>query len=827
MKGEVKTIFNFMSIDVLFRIPCYQRPYSWSQKQCDTLYEDMINLHQQQQVLHSDKVTHFIGSVVCQKIDGDKPTFLIIDGQQRLITIYLFYLALYRVALERPESVGLAYLCQFNLLSAQKGNSDLEKPRFTLTKADQNALDQLFVGNKNEFIDEASITVAYKFFVDRIKQETALSLNDLLNITKSLVFIKIELEELDSAQRIFESLNSKGQDLAEGDKIRNFILMDFNDNKSEAYYHDLWFYIEQNCFDIEDKDKLSKFIQDYLAIKRGRAPSMESLYFEFKDFVLRKFDEESKAGRISLNDVKVEIMQELLAYSKLFARISSCSYELFKDRDTSLSANKRIDLQKNIEQCLWGLKNLDHSTQNHMVHTSFTMQCMFLHQSGAISGDELWRTLKLLETFLMRRWVCGVVSQGLNRWFQALHNAIKRVQSNEDFVSKLESLICPDGNAILPNSMPSDAEFRRCLHDRPLYKKDHGQFKSSLFYLLERLENAGSHEKVKIYEELKQKPDAFSIEHIMPQNIDKWKNESDPELDKIYKTWLHRLANLTLTAAAYNSKLSNSPFAEKCNMEDGFASSPLRLNQAIAKNSHWGAKELEQRAEKLIEKALKIWPYPRKEGASQHVPQSNTPDTDVIRSAAQTVSTKTQVTNIASQDTAADAILTSTNLELQQQSFVNEGTVQVVRTQKDNAAVTDDVQFQQNDVFDYCLAEEQRDLSGTRLAGCEFLGQHYDVKKWAHLQRMLLTQIYQRNPERLRSWLAEKWGKFNLLAQLVTPEPNVTVARSDLFEIDKGIYLNSHQPVYDKVKMLKQLFELMEIDPKELTLHIVKMRNKD
>lgn len=824
MKGEVKTIFNFMSIDVLFRIPCYQRPYSWSQKQCDTLYADMINLHQQQQLFHSDKVTHFIGSVVCQKVDADKATFVIIDGQQRLITLYLFYLALYRVALERPESVGLAYLCQYRLLSAQNGSTDLGKPRFTLTKADQNALDQLFVGNQNEFIDGAPITLAYKFFVDRIKQETALSLNDLLNITKSLVFIEIKLEELDSAQRIFESLNSKGHDLAEGDKIRNFILMDFNDNKSETYYHDLWFHIEQNCFDIEDKDKLSKFIQDYLAIKRGRAPSMESLYFEFKDFVLRKFDEESKAGRISLNDVKVEIMQELLAYSKLFARISSCSYELFKDRDTSLSANKRIDLQKNIEQCLWGLKNLDHSTQNHMVHTSFTMQCMFLHQSGTISGDELWRTLKLLETFLMRRWVCGVVSQGLNRWFQALHNAINRVQSNEDFVSKLESLICPDGNAILPNSMPSDAEFRRCLHDRPLYKKDHGQFKSSLFYLLERLENAGSHEKVKIYEELKQKPDAFSIEHIMPQNIDKWKNESDPELDKIYKTWLHRLANLTLTAAAYNSKLSNSLFVEKCNMEDGFASSPLRLNQAIAKNSHWGAKELEQRAEILIDKALKIWPYPRKDGATQLISQVHTSSTETKQSVPKPGLTKTQDTTVATQD-ADDTVLTPINLGLQQ-TLLGEDTAP---TQNDNSSEAEQ-QLQSDGVFDYCLAEEPRDFAGTRLAGCEFLGQHYDVKKWAPLQRMLLTQLYQSNPERLRSWLTEKWGNFNVLAQFFKTTPDFAAAKSTpsaVFKLDEGMYFNSNQEVMDKVKLLRQLFELMEVDPKELTLHIVKMRNKD
>ena len=208
------------------------------------------------------------------------------------------------------------------------------------------------------------------------------------------------------------------------------------------------------------------------------------------------------------------------------------------------------------------------------------------------------------------------------------------------------------------------------------------------------------------------------------------------------------------------------------------------------------------------------------------MPHSNTP-TDVIRSAAQTVSTKTQVTNIASQVAADDVILTSTNFDLQQQSFINEGTVQVVQTQKDNVAVTDNVQFQQNCVFDYCLADEPGDFSRTRLAGCEFLGKHYDLKSWAELQRMLFTQVYRHNPKRLRSWLTEKWGKFNLLAQLVTTEPNLTVAKSDVFKIDDGIYLNSHQPVYDKVKMLKQLFELMEIDPKELTLHIVKMRNKD
>lgn len=212
------------------------------------------------------------------------------------------------------------------------------------------------------------------------------------------------------------------------------------------------------------------------------------------------------------------------------------------------------------------------------------------------------------------------------------------------------------------------------------------------------------------------------------------------------------MANLTLTA--YNSKYSNSSFADKRSMEHGLASSPLRLNREIAAFNRWGPEEMEARAQNLIERALKIWPYP---GESQ----------------------------------------------------------------------SSDTQYM---AFDYCLADEPCDLSGTKLAGCEFLGQHYDVKNWAPLQRMLLTQLYQRNPERLRSWLTEKWGNFNVLAQFLKTTPDFSEAKSTpsaIFKLDEGMYLNSHQPVYDKVKMLKQLFELMEIDPEELTLHIVKMRNKD
>ncbi len=84
--------------------------------------------------------------------------------------------------------------------------------------------------------------------------------------------------------------------------------------------------------------------------------------------------------------------------------------------------------------------------------------------------------------------------------------------------------------------------------------------------------------------------------------------ELGDDYETIHKTWLHRIANLTLNG--YNSKYSNSPFAEKRDMEHGFARSGLRMNQWIGQRKQWGLNELEQRDKYLRELALKVWPIP-------------------------------------------------------------------------------------------------------------------------------------------------------------------------------------------------------------------------
>lgn len=86
----------------------------------------------------------------------------------------------------------------------------------------------------------------------------------------------------------------------------------------------------------------------------------------------------------------------------------------------------------------------------------------------------------------------------------------------------------------------------------------------------------------------------YSIEHIMPQHLTPACMEAlDDDYEAIHETWLHRIANLTLTA--YNSKYSNNTFIEKRDMQNGFRESGIRMNQRIAQKESWGLPELVER----------------------------------------------------------------------------------------------------------------------------------------------------------------------------------------------------------------------------------------
>src|SRR5699024_8977640 len=113
----------------------------------------------------------------------------------------------------------------------------------------------------------------------------------------------------DNPQLIFESLNSTGVDLSEGDKIRNYILMDVRPNKvQEKYYEKYWYKIEQYT-----NYNVSAFVRDYLSIKMQSTPAMKKVYLNFKEFMdTNPFKETANSENPLV--IREELMKDLLSY---------------------------------------------------------------------------------------------------------------------------------------------------------------------------------------------------------------------------------------------------------------------------------------------------------------------------------------------------------------------------------------------------------------------------------------------------------------------------------------------------------------------------------
>ena len=125
-------------------------------------------------------------------------------------------------------------------------------------------------------------------------------------------------------------------------------------------------------------------------------------------------------------------------------------------------------------------------------------------------------------------------------------------------------------------------------------------------YLIERYENWGTKEVKDVYKLISN--GTYTIEHIMPQNLSyEWQASLGDNWQEIHEEWVHRLANLTLTA--YNSKYQNSSFERKRDVENGYRDSGIRMNQRLANFDRWTEIELKDRNEQMLSKQGKsgLW----------------------------------------------------------------------------------------------------------------------------------------------------------------------------------------------------------------------------
>ena len=560
MKGSETKLLEYMEgAKKRFVIPVYQRNYDWKMENCKQLYDDLVK------VVRNHRKSHFFGSIVSSyQPNGRYTEYLVIDGQQRLTTVSLLLLAMYTLIKEGKVTPQTETMAQeiFEDYLVDKHQPKETRVKLKPVKNDRSAFEKLFdIDDEND--KQSNLTYNYEYFYNRIQKEE-ISIEELYDALFALEIINIELTSDDDPQLIFESLNSTGMALSEGDKIRNYILMGLPAALQNDYYEKYWNKIEL-CTNYD----VSMFVRDYLSVKQQAIPSMSRVYVTFKAYV-----EENKLETEAL-------LKDLLDYAKW--------YEILLKGKTE---------DKKLNACIYRLNRLETT-----VTRPFFLEVLRMMAKGspALPLQDAREVFLLTENYLFRRSICDLPTNALNKIFLMLHREIIRFDGTEaDYLEKFKYALL---SKVERGRFPNNDEFSESIGTRQIYLMN---IKNKA-YILERFENYGIDEDKDIYRHLDE--GTYSIEHIMPQHLTpQWVSALGDDYEDIHETWLHRLANLTLTA--YNSKYSNNSFSDKRDMDKGFRQSGLRMNTWIGQQDKWTLAELEERREILVSRALTIWPMP-------------------------------------------------------------------------------------------------------------------------------------------------------------------------------------------------------------------------
>ncbi|MDR1180936.1 MAG: DUF262 and DUF1524 domain-containing protein [Bacteroidales bacterium] len=556
MEAKQAQLLDLLDGRKQFTIPIYQRTYSWQQKQCEQLFDDIIRIGGEESELY-----HFIGSVVYFKPDTSPitsvPKLLVIDGQQRLTTVSLLLLAITRFMQQNEQSqiIDETWEAIQETYLINKHKKDTSKYKLLLTKHDKETFVKLIDDIALSANDSKRIIENYNFFKGKIH---AGNIQTIYHGIKKLSIVDVILERgKDNPQLIFESLNSTGLDLSQADLIRNYILMGQPHNEQSNLYEKYWYPIEQSFGD--NIGSLAWFIRDYLTMKESSIPRIDLVYETYKNFM------PSKNGFSSV----VEAVKSLHHYSKYYVRTA-----LLKEEDLLL-LKKFKEIAK--------LK----------IDTSypFILAVYSDYEDEVISKNEFIEILDIITNYVFRRAICGIPTNSLNKTFATLYKKVKR----ETYLESIKAAF------ILMDSyrrFPSDTEFNNDIQIKDVYN-----FRSRN-YLLESLENWDRKETLNV--------ENYTIEHILPQNPNtptEWQHELGEKWEAVKEKYLHTFGNLTLTG--YNSELSDNSFSEKKTIHGGFDNSPLFLNESVRKESKWNENAIQNRAATLAERALLVWNSPK------------------------------------------------------------------------------------------------------------------------------------------------------------------------------------------------------------------------
>jgi uncharacterized protein with ParB-like and HNH nuclease domain/predicted transport protein len=555
MKAINRPFTSVVNGTTQFVIPVFQRDYTWSETECEQLWNDILHAA----TVGSDR-GHFLGSIVYVATGDSSAAFtrwLLIDGQQRLTTLTLLLTALrdhiqetdWQGSEDDPTSKRIDAYFLRNVYE-----EGAREQKLVLRRHDQETL--LALIRRSERPKDASdhILENYDFFC---KQIPGTDPSIIWCGIGRLAVVDVTLDrQLDDPQLIFESLNHTGIRLTQSDLIRNFILMRLPEKQQTSLYETYWNKIEvlfrgsEGVFD--------EFARDYVALKVGatKQEKASDIYYAF-----RRFFPEFQKSMGSLEDTLSDVLR--------FARY----YAAFRfGRDVTSEMARRM-------------ASLRHLVDVPAILVMRLYDCR--ERVGSLTQEEFLSALSLLESYVLRRAVCGYQTRG---YWQVFANLAYRIGKEDPLRELKVELACLRENYRFPN----DEEFERALFERDIYGL------RVCKQLLDTIENYDTKEP--------SDTSTYSIEHVMPQNerlSTAWRSMLGENWRDVHRIWLNRLGNLTLTG--YNSEYRDHSFDDKKTINGGFSESAVRLNKYVREQPVWTASEMENRTRDLAARSLSVW----------------------------------------------------------------------------------------------------------------------------------------------------------------------------------------------------------------------------
>lgn len=527
-----KSTVDIIFFDKKYQIPKYQRPFAWNKEKAEKFWNDIV----------CEEGDYFMGTIVLNKHNSIHE---IVDGQQRITTISLFFFALY---LNYKDSVDEAtakmHIYKYLKTSTIKSESQL----LTLSKNNFSFYNNLLeIKTKDDLANivadnksNKNILEIVNYFIGKINENKKtdpnlekIRLADMLEkFTKKVFFFEITVTDYKQASKLFEVLNNRGVNLVKSDLVRNYLLSEAERQKFQEEEIN-WDGIEDNISGVN----LEKFIR-YSSILLSKKDDLYERVIEYT---------ENHSSKTS-----IDLLSDL---SKIYKKIIDPS---FSDDDFENKLLTELDIL--------GV------TQAHSI---------LLAGYNKFNNEDIRELLQLIVNFSFRySTICGKNPNKLEKKYSDLAYEVFNNSLSLDEVKK----------QIIELS-PSDDEFMKSFVSK--------NFKNTIFprYILGKIENfISSEEKIIDFP-------AVHLEHIMPKKIDKW-IEEDGEVGKYYDKYVNNIGNMVLLSKSINTAIKNNIFSIKREKYDG---SEINLVGDIKAKKKWNEEEIKWNGNRYYEHAKNIW----------------------------------------------------------------------------------------------------------------------------------------------------------------------------------------------------------------------------